>query len=301
MDIESLLWLGLFLSLVSVAFGCTGRADSKPQGLPDVAGDWRAVAEPERYDTETIFSYIDGHAEVYLAYGMKDCRSRRYAGPEGQPDIVADVFRMGSSDDAFGVFTVDLDGEGAAVGHDGRYRYGWLSFWKGPFFVSISAEEETDKARDAVFEIGHAIAAQIDADAPRPAVVADLPTIGLVRGSVRFLRSEVILRTHLYLGENDVANLGPDTAAALAKYTRGGLSAHVLVVEYPDGPTARTAEKHFTSRFLQGEAGGDPVQDAVGRWYAARREGRGLAMVLGAGGADLALDLLAESMKGDSP
>ena len=51
---------------------------------------------------------------------------------------------------------------------------------------------------------------------------------------MRFLRSEVILRTHLYLGESDVAGLGPDTAAALAKYGRDGLSAHLMIVQNPD-------------------------------------------------------------------
>ena len=33
---------------------------------------------------------------------------------DGKPDIVVDAFDMGSSEDAFGVFTHDLDGEDAA-------------------------------------------------------------------------------------------------------------------------------------------------------------------------------------------
>ena len=300
MDIDSIAWLVFALPLVAFAFGCVGRTDSAPGTPPADVGDWRAVGEPESYDTETIFAYIDGHAEVYLAYGMRSCVSRRYAGPEGQPDIVVDVFTMATPDDAFGVFTVDLDGEDAAVGHDGRYRYGWLSFWKGSLFVSIYSEDETDATRDAVFAIGHRIAAGIDADAPRPAIVAGLPAKGLERKSVRFLRSEVILRTHLYLGESDVAGLGPDTAAALAKYGRDGLSAHLMIVQYPDEHRAMAAAELFSDRFLNGEPGSKPVQDSVGRWYAVRRGGQFVAMVLGAGSEVMALDLLDESTLGGS-
>lgn len=298
MEMDSVLWLLLALPLAASALGCVGRADSGPPSLPDAVGAWRAVGEPEQFDTETIFNYIDGHAEVYLAYGMQSCVARRYEGPEGQPAIVIDVFVMATPEDAFGVFTVDLDGEDAAVGHDGRYRYGWLSFWKGPYFVSITAEDETEAARDAVFDLGHSIAAMIDVDSPRPAIVVGLPTDGLERASVRFLRSEIILRTHLYLGEDDVAGLGPDTEAALAKYIRDGLSAHLLIVRYRDERRAMAAEEVFAARFLHGETDAKVVQDAVGRWYGIRREGRLAAMVLGAGSEVMASDLLDEATTG---
>ena len=298
MELDSMVWLGLAVPLAVCALGCVGRADSGTPSPPDAAGGWRAVGEPERFDAETIFTYIDGHAEVYLAYGMRSCTSRRYEGPDGQPAIVVDVFEMASPDDAFGVFTVDLDGEDAAVGHDGRYRYGWLSFWKGTYFVSITAEDETEDARDAVFSLGHSIAAMIDVDSPRPAIVGGLPAAGLERASVRFLRSEVILRTHLYLGEQDVAGLGPDTEAALARYHRDGLSAHLLIVRYPDERRAKAAEREFAAQFLQGEMGLKVVQDSVGRWYGIRREGQLAAMVLGAGSEAMASDLLAETTRG---
>jgi hypothetical protein len=52
--------------------------------LPDEALGWRAADRGELYDRESIFSYIDGHAEVYLAYGMESCLARRYSAPSGR-------------------------------------------------------------------------------------------------------------------------------------------------------------------------------------------------------------------------
>ena len=115
----------------------TAPLDAMGDRLPERVGDWVAADAPIRYDTESIFGYIDGHAEVYLAYGMRGCLARRFSGPEDEADLVLDVFEMASPADAFGVFTHDQDGEPAGVGQDSLLRYGWLSFWKGRFFVSI--------------------------------------------------------------------------------------------------------------------------------------------------------------------
>ena len=86
-----------------------------------------------------------GMAEVYKAYNMRQCLSRRYIIDNG-PDIVLDVFDMRTPGDAFGVFTHYTDGEPVQIGQSALYRPGWLSFWKHRFFVSIYMEEETGAA-----------------------------------------------------------------------------------------------------------------------------------------------------------
>jgi len=49
---------------------------------------------------------------------------------------------MGTSEDAFGVFTHDTDGDRIDIGQEARYRPGWLSFWQNRFYVSIYLEKE---------------------------------------------------------------------------------------------------------------------------------------------------------------
>ena len=97
--------------------------------LPGQIMGWTAEPEDRYFDKETIFDYINGTGEVYRAYNLQRCLSRRYTTPKGPP-IVLDIFYMGSSEDAFGVFTHDQDGEALDVGQGALYRSGWLSFWK---------------------------------------------------------------------------------------------------------------------------------------------------------------------------
>ena len=230
-------WIGVMMVMMACA-QAPQPADSPlsaiGQQLPEAVGQWRAPSAPVAYTPETIFDYIDGLAEVYLAYGLRGSIARRYRGPEEEGDIVVDVFERASPEDAYGVFTHDQDGEDAALGQGSLFRYGWLSFWKGPFFVSIYAEGESDEARAAVFEIGRGVDAAIPAVGSLPAIVGLLPSRGLDSRSVRYLHDPTILAAHLYFDGAQVLRLGPDTVAALGRYDFGKSRAYLLLVSYRD-------------------------------------------------------------------
>ena len=148
--------------------------------LPSSVEGWSAEGPATVYDPQSIYSYIDGHAEVYLAYGMSRCLARRYTAPEGESDLVLDIFEMGSPADAYGVFTHDTDGEPVGIGDGSLYRYGWLSFWQDRFFVSLMAEGESERAEQAVLELGRAVAALLPATgSSAPAIVSALPAAGV--------------------------------------------------------------------------------------------------------------------------
>ncbi len=260
--------------------------------LPEAAGQWQAASRPVAYTPETIFDYIDGHAEVYLAYGFCGSIARRYLGPEGEGDIVLDVFELASPEDAFGVFTHDQDGEDVALGQGSLFRYGWLSFWKGPFFVSIYAEGESDEARDAVFELGRGVAAAIPTVGSLPAIVSLLPSRGLDPRSVRYLHDPTILAVHLPFDGGQILRLGPNAVAALGRYHLAESRASLLLVSYRDMADAGSVWSDFSELFLGG--GDEPLEHADG-WYAmARLPGKPevLAFVIRAGSEEQALEIL---------
>ena len=249
--------------------------------LPAEAGGWRRAGEDQVFDTESIFSYIDGHAEVYLSFGMKRCLSRRYLGPEGEPDIVLDLFEMDAAENAFGVFTHDRDGDQVDVGQGALLRESWLSFWKGRWFGSVYAEGESEQSAAALIAIARSTADAISDEGVAPALVSELPTSGLDERSVRFFHTQEILNGVVYLGFDNPFVLSLETDAALGSYQRDSGSAWLLLVDYPDEATAGRAEVGAR------EAG-----------IAARRDGARLAAVLTPEPADVAGSLLAEALGG---
>jgi hypothetical protein len=258
-----------------------GAAGDVSRALPTEIAGWRASGTTEVFDAESIYQYIDGHAEVYLAYGMKRCLSQRYQGPEGEPAIVLDLFELASAADAYGVFTHDRDGEPVDIGQEGLMRPGWLSFWKGSWFGSVYAEGETDRAEQATIAIATAAADAIDDEGSVPELVSALPADGLDTRSVRFFHTQEILNSVVYLGFDNVLQFGPEIDAVVGRYQREDGEGWLLLVDYPDEAAAGVAEG-------RGSEAGLPVL----------RSGRRLAAVLAPQPASAADGLLADALGG---
>jgi len=241
---------------------------------------WKSAAE-RTYDPTTIFDYIDGAGEVYRSYRFRSLEARRFE-REGKPALVVDLFDMGSSEDAFGVFTHDLDGEGQGVGQGSNYKGGLLSFWKDRWFVSVYAEEETAETRAAVLGLGRRIAASIPAEGRLPALLGLLPREGLQAGRVRAFHDHLVLRYHLPSFRENVLLLDQGTAVVLAPYGEPARGSQLLLVRYPGEGRAEEARRGFGRAFLAGDEERGVARTAEGRWTGARRSGSVLAVVLGA-------------------
>ena len=290
---------GPSMPLVGAVLIAMAVADPVPV-LPDEAAGWRARDPTSRYDAGTIFRYLDGHGEVYLAYGMATCLARRYAGPEREGDIVLDVFEMASSANAYGVFTHSREGEPVDLGQGGSFGYGTLLFWKGRHFVSVQAEEESDRAREAVMALGRVVAAAIAETGGRPALVDRLPPRGLAAGSVVYLRHPQILDAHLRLGPDNGLGVGPAAPAVVGRYESAGAEAQLVLVDYPSAGEAARALAAFAVRFLDE---GAPARRDDG-WYAAASlpaPGHARAFVVRATSREAALTLVAEAEKAERP
>jgi hypothetical protein len=212
----------------------------------------RAAGADNRYDTRTIFDYLDGGAEVYLAFRMRSCLAREYAA--GDLVVTLDLFEMGSAADAYGMFTHDQDGEFLPIGQGALLRSGWLSLRKGRFFVSVTATQPS--ARALVLAVGNATASAIDDLGPAPDLLGRLPQAGLVPRSVRFLRSPVLLTPHVDLGEHNPLKISGDVEVVLGRYERAGEKAILVVVRYPTFRAANAAAGSVRSRLrtLHGHA-----------------------------------------------
>ncbi len=261
--------------------------------LPEQIQGWSAAPNDRFFDDETIFDYIDGAGEVYRAYNMRKCLSRRYTIPNG-PAIVLDIFDMRSSEDAFGVFTHDQDGEPVDVGQGGLYRSGWLSFWKGRFFVSIYMEEESGAAARAVRGLAKEVASRIPQEGPKPRILSSLPRKGLQARTIRYLHHYIVLNYHFYLADDNILHLGPDTKAALAGYKRGDENAQLLLVQYPEAEEAVKANRKFLKTYLPEARSTGPILLENSKWSAAAYKGKLLVIILEADSRALAESLLKE-------
>jgi hypothetical protein len=325
----------LYIALMSITCGCSKPPETKPapaaktdpaamaldagaSRLPAQAGVWSRPATMRRITADTIFDYMDGGGEMYLAYRFDHLDVLDYtAADRAQGTILVELYYMKSPDDAFGLLSTDWTGEPtlsgeehtptpasttaplAAPPHRALYGAGLLRLWSGPLYVRVLASRETAVSRDAVLKIGRAIVGSGPSFAPDLlwAVPGDVaatppgttPTTGFLRADrTCFLRSYLVLNSQYFLASRDILGLGLEAAAVTTEFapTRpGARPTRLILVEYGSLEAAAAAAASFVDAYLPGAARPDP---AAGRaktehgFVAWSVVGRGVAIVLDA-------------------
>lgn len=239
--------------------------------LPDSAGAWVRSSAPRSYDSVTIFDYMNGAAEIYVGYRFRSLDVCDYAAP-AEKDILVELYWLESSDDAFGLLSLDWNGEAVDLrsescpektGRQGDpaarvrparalYENGYLRVWSDDLYARVIASRETAVSREAMLEIARSLVLGRRESEP-PDLVRSLPPAAesgarLRPDEVRFVRSHLVLNSIHYLADENVLNLGPATECVLGVYdsdSRGadGGECRLLVAQYPTAQAAAAARE----------------------------------------------------------
>lgn len=289
-------WLRFFALVVVVWVVLETRvmagtvADFYPQ-LPPSVGSYRKAETPAIYTVETLSDYIDGGAELFISFNFDRALSVKYQ-KEGSDDITVDVFDMGSSADAYGVFAHSRESIDTQIGQGCEYAAGLLTFWQDRYYVSILAYPETAERREVVLALGRGIAAKIGRRGAPPAIVGLLPEQDLMPESVRYFHHHVWLNSFFYLSSDNILDIGPATSCALGRYRHQSGKYFVLLVSFPDEGKARAAVAKFSNAYLGGPQR-EPINVKDGGWCGYERTGRLLSAVFAAPDAETVHQALA--------
>lgn len=280
----------IIVSMFSVAQIVNGEGKGKLAReivMPSEAGAWKWDKKDMRYDSKTIFSYMDGAAELYLAYGFKNLTVRRFEKP-GQPPITVEVYEMDSSEDAYGVFSYEHQDETAGIGQGSEFGGGLLRFWKGKYFVSIYAEGEREEVESGILKIGRATANSITSVGAEPKLVKFIPgkDLGLADKSVRYLKSHVLLNQRFFIAHQNILNLSRRTEAVLAQYIQDKQKTQLLLIQYPDSKEAVGAYQSFMKAYLPDAGENDRLRTEDRKWTFARQLNEFIVIVFGAATED---------------
>jgi len=227
-----------------------GAVKAEMQSMPLQIREWKADGNDKVFDRETIFKYIDGGAELYLAYDFRQVFSRKFTGP-GNSAIVLDIYDMGTAADAFGIFTSEREDEEAHIGQGSEFGGGLLRFWKGSKFVSILNDGGDANADQAVIELGKAVNQALPAAGPEPDLLQYLPQQNLDKKKIRFFHQSLLLDKHYFVANENVLDLGPKTDCVLAEYPLNKEDFLVLLlVRYESQKQAKAAYDHFIQIYM---------------------------------------------------
>ena len=222
------------------------------QGLPETIDEWRKSSAPSLYDAENLYTYINGGAELYISYYFNKLISQSYVDEEDD-EIKIDIFDMGSSQNAYGIFSHSRETIDRFVGSniESEYGGGLLTFWKGQYYVSILAYPETESRKLVVQKLAQQIAAQIQEQSHRPDLVALLPEFRLQPHSIRYFKHFAWLNMYHFFSTKNLLNIDEQTEVVMARYMVDTSKPTVLILlKYPNEAAAITAQNTFKKTFM---------------------------------------------------
>ena len=268
----------IFLLLSTTTCQTGGKMQESKPVLPKTIGLWTRPDSPRIITANNIFDYMDGAGELYIGYRFDRLEAYEYKA-QNKNNILVEVYFMKTSDDAFGLLSLDwggksieLTGEHADSAKSQQanaateislwpraiYGEGLLRLWSDTIYARIMAHQETPESKEAVLTLARSLVEE-RANPPRPDLINKLqdsfPGNWIQdKDETSFFRSHLVLNSVYYLGQENMLNLDLTSEAVTAPYERkdskGKKRIHFLLVRYPDNKLAHRALSHFHKVYL---------------------------------------------------
>jgi hypothetical protein len=249
------------------------------QSIPKKIMGWEAAGRDIVYDRKTLFDYMDGGAEVYLAFDFKQVFVRKFKGP-ARGELALDIYDMGSPEEAYGIFSCDRQDPEAGIGQESEYGLGLLRFRQGRYFVSITASDDEQKAEKTILELGKAVAAKLGPPGGPPALLQCLPETGLKKNQTSYFHGSVNLNNRFFVASENILNLDKQTDCAFAEYALNEKeTGNLLLVRYSDEGQAQAAYQSFCKSYLPETIETGTAQTENRKWTMARLRKNYVAIV----------------------
>ena len=167
----------------------------KAMPSPACAEGWVMGEKVTLYNQDALFERINGESEMYFPYGFEILASARYDNAKNPKHAIeADVYRMGSLLDAFGMYANyrKADAAPAKVGAEGFISPSQLFFYQDRYFVKLQVLGTSELDSKVLTACAEAIAKNLPGPAERPGELELLMIPAVVKQSERYIAQSVL-------------------------------------------------------------------------------------------------------------
>ena len=191
-------------------------------------------ARAEFYDSAHLFEYMDGAADVFQLYDVETLLHQEFRA--GTVELTLDLFDMGNSDSAFGIYSAERSPtyDFVSIGGEGYRNEGILNFFQDRYYVKLAAfGDGADRSLD---QFARALSARIGGGKSFPSLLAQLPAAHRKPHSEQYLRKDPL--GHPFL-----------SPAYQAVYSWGEGESTLLISVGKDHADAQARMKSLTEHF----------------------------------------------------
>jgi hypothetical protein len=240
----------LVLIFLTIYSNCMNRhAGMIEPNIPDSLNGWE-IKETLHIDSkEELYDYIDGGAEQFISYGYVSAVSKIYE-KRGEPEVTIELFDMGNSKNAYGIFSNIRYDENDEYGQGSQYISGALFFWKDRYFVNITATDATIGSEKFIKELAKNISDAIPESGQKPEIISVLPEQDLDSNGILYFHHYVWLNAYYFISNENILFIDDKTDAVFAKYGPSDNRYFLLVVKYQNNGDADKAYNNFIREYF---------------------------------------------------
>jgi hypothetical protein len=194
--------------------------------LPDMKG-WTKDGEAQVFTPESLFEYIDGAADAYLAFEFEELAVLSYDGGNKR-SVTIEIYRHADLRNAFGIYTQERPQQGnfVEIGTEAYYEKGIFNFFHGSFYVKTAGYHLEGDDEAVLTAAAAEVASRIGGKPSFPELLECFPAEGRVARSERFMARDVLGHGFLH-------------GAYAADYGSGGEVVRLFLFEGKDEEDAR--------------------------------------------------------------
>jgi len=214
------------------------------------AQGWALKDKAALFDKDTLFDHINGEAELYFPYGFDMLATATYMNRKNSEVwIVADVYRMASPLDAFGIYSNyrKADAASVTVGAEGFVSSSQLMFYQDRYFVRLQITGAASLGQDVFLACARSVSEKLPFNARTAGELDALKIPGIVPKTERYIAKSLL--GYAFFRRGIIAD-------ALVE----GERVQVFLVTEDSVSTAREAFDHYRS-YLKAEGKNIQLQE----------------------------------------
>jgi len=168
---SNILWSLFFL----IIYNTSGFAADPKSLFPEIPG-WLLIGDKQSYQPDNLYEYINGAADLYLAYDFQELLIGEYRNDQ-QASVIIEIYRHGSAEQAFGIYSQErpMEGKYISIGAEGYVEGPMLNFISGLYYIKISGTDITGSPEEVIKSFAQVTARQIGLEPMLPEELSCFP------------------------------------------------------------------------------------------------------------------------------
>jgi hypothetical protein len=155
--------------------------------FPEMDG-WKQAEKIQIFSPRTLYEYINGAADLYLAYEFQELQVAEYKhGPKAA--VTVEVYRHQNPTQAFGIYSQERlpDARFLDIGAQGYQEPMVLNFIAGPYYVKINGYETGPEDEKILLAFARRIEGMLGGKTSLPGILSSFPQEGKKRNTEKFI------------------------------------------------------------------------------------------------------------------